>query len=742
MTKSETPKNQPAHFDESIYFPAVEFIAPAGSNYLGFTRMESKQFEQFCWFLIRKDHYFEDCQYIGGNGTKQDGIDLFARDKFDSSQLIVFECKCWKKITSTKLKEAVTRFLNGNWSKSKPKFILIVAQEELGKVSETWAEQKKILSKHEIKSELWTGLVLAEKIQHFPDIVTRFFTSTTTQKVCHDWMRKVRFDDRLHYAHSHKDQEIREIAEEFMRDAETGEILDIEKFKPENAQNANIDKVGEEFKQQLINLVNHGNFKANELAAEILKIVSQNEVLESQKSPNFKEVSAAKEIEKEEKSERIFDNDVNWTIDHPAVYIHCLKPGKRMYPTSILIKFRQENASGVDVTLRQKWLLENMLGAEGTPADHRYRPFIVGELNPESTQHTIIQMQNCRLYPPTILMGEICKVVDKLSQAVTFALLKLEKDWDAIDFPFVQTGSTTYVAVCTMPKWLWNLTLKFCNEHDVSKGSTEWHIFDQSNHSLKVFTNKVHPDFDLGFHGIFYARDDLDGANYGDSIAVMWQPPDSFEKYAVSARKWMSCDFAFGWLTGKLLPKVKEWLLEKEVSEHGIFKKVAAKKNFNDAWDQRVEIGDLRQFPLLRNERYWKVGLVGTVEQLQHSVDTHGREIYLTPENVKNLYEALIVVLKFKHGYTSYIASNLNIRDPIGTHEDIITVLRNRIDRNDLALNMLSLRYMLSAYLEAFNDNDDFLSMGNKAIVFQAMIPIMADWDKRQFFQRHMKWVE
>lgn len=614
MTKPEFPNDWPTHFNESMVFSPITSAAPAGSNKLWFQGMDYQQFEQFCWFLLQKDYHLEGCQHIGVSGTKQAGIDLFARDKFNTSQLIVFECKCWKEFNKAELKNAINNFLDSPWIRYKPKFILILAQEELGNISEAWVEQSTRLDELGIKSDVWTGKHLTARVQHFPDIVTRFFTALTAQNICHDWMRRVRFIERLHYAYAEKNKDIREIVEEFMRDTETGEIVDIEKFKLENTQNSNIDRFREELKQRLINLVNNEN--------------SEHQVNENVEDNPVKGID-------DKKNERFFYNDGNWTINHPAIYIHCLIPSKRMYPTSTLIKFSQENASGVDVTLRQKWMLEYLLGAEGTPANSKYRPFIVGEFNSKSVQHTIIQLQNCRIYPRTDMMKEICGVIDQLSQVVTSELLKLEKEWDAVGFPFVQQGGLTYVGICTMPKWLWNLILEFGVEHDVSKGKTEWHIFDQSRHSLKVFTNKAHPDFDLGYHSIFFGRDDLDGANYGDTIVVMWQPPDSIQNYAVDGRKWMPCDFAFKWLTEKLLPKVKESMLEREISKHGIFKKVTVKKDFSNAWSRGVEIGELRQFSFLRNERYWEVGLVNSIAQLQHSIDTHGREIYLTKEDVK-----------------------------------------------------------------------------------------------------------
>lgn len=458
MKRNDFPNDWPAYLTESMLFTPITSIAPVGSSGLLFKEMHEYQFEQFCWFLLQKDHYLKGCQQLGVRGTKQEGIDIFASDKFNASQLIVFECKCWKKFKRTELIEAIDKFTASPWIKYKPQFILILAQDGLGSLSKTWLEQSGRLNKIGIKSDVWTGRNLTERIQHFPDIVTRFF----------------------------------------------------------GAQNAQY----------------------------------------------------------------------------------------------------------------------------------------------------------------------------------------------------------------------------------VSNGETEWHIFDRNDYALKVLTNKTHPDFDFGYHSIFYARDDLEGANFGNSTVILWKPPDSFDRYEVANRKWMPCKVAFEWLTNKLLPRVKVWRLEQKLKEVGIFKRASTKKSFESVWDRDAEICDLRQIPLLRGKRYWKVGLLETILQLQYSTGIMRREIYLTKLEVKNIFEALLLVLSFKLGRVTDIASNLSIGHAVENHDDIIIFLRGKLEKDELAINMLSLRYLLSAFLAALNDNDDFLSQDQKKIIFQAMIPIMADQDKRQLFQRHSRWID
>ncbi|MFZ6731180.1 hypothetical protein ACO0LG_04570 [Undibacterium sp. Ji42W] len=743
MTERNIQSNWPDHLTESMYFPPIDLANPVGSNKMGFVDMGPKQFEQFCWFLIRKDYLIDDIQYVGAIGTNQDGIDLIARDKLNPSQLIVFECKCWKKFNSTRMREAIDLFLKGEWPKSNPIYILIIAQEDIGNLNKTWQKESRKLQKHGIKSFIWTGIHLAERVQCFPDIVTRFFTAPIAQYICHDWMQKVRFIERLHYAYIHEDPEIRALALQYMNDASTEEASDTEKV---NSSKSSVSKKSTkkiEFIERFHKIFSHENEEIRELAEELLRRSLTGEKYidetllqtESQNDPKSEE-------DKEEKIEKIFNNDTNWTIDHPTVYIHCLKPKKRQYPASALIKFRLENAAGVDVTLSQKWLIANMFGAEGSPIDREFRPFIISEFVHESVNHSIIQLRNCRLYPPRDKMKEICNIVDELSNVVSSALLKLENDWDAVDFPFVHQGGTTQVAICTMPKWLWKNILDFANAHDVSAGETEWHIFDQNQWYLKIFTNRFHNEFDVGYHGLFYANENLAGTNYGNSVAILWQPPNSFHDDVPDKRNWMPCLYALQWITQKLLPKVKGWIKAKEIGKPSFLRKNKVDTEFNQWWERNVEIRDLREFPFIRERRYLTIGLVNVIEKLQYSIHPNQRAIYLTTDEESKLHEALILILSFQQGHSSYIASNLGIRSTPDTHMDIINSLRERIEKKEVAMNMFALRYMLSAFLEALNDTDDFLSIGEKEVVFDALTPLMEDVDKRQFLDRHYRWVD
>jgi hypothetical protein len=178
--------------------------------------MHSKQFEQFCWWLLQRDYEIEGCQLIGGSGRYQGGIDLFAYAREDKAQLTVFECKCWKEFKAAALKDAIAHFLKGPWATPGVRFVLILAQDSLEQFAEAWYEARQALHAREILGEVWTGMDLTERIRFHPDILVRFFPDATVTMYCSEWMRRVDFWTQLQKAMVDERPAVRKLARQFV----------------------------------------------------------------------------------------------------------------------------------------------------------------------------------------------------------------------------------------------------------------------------------------------------------------------------------------------------------------------------------------------------------------------------------------------------------------------------------------------------------------------------------------------
>ena len=170
-------------------------------------------------------------------------------------------------------------------------------------------------------------------------------------------------------------------------------------------------------------------------------------------------------------------------------------------------------------------MLENFIGTPGAPLKHEYRPFING-VNPESSREKeqyIIDLKNCRCTLSTEGAKDLAYAADKFTAVFLDSLVEREKAWGASDFPFVNAEDIK-VVICTMPKWLWEEVLDFSRQHDYANGNTEWHFFDAAQGCLKPYSKETNANYKRGYHGIFYASEDLQGLTYGVEIALLWSP--------------------------------------------------------------------------------------------------------------------------------------------------------------------------------------------------------------------------
>lgn len=210
------PQDFQPHLDPLAQTEPVSGASPLGSHPLSFCNMHSKQFEQFCWWLLQREYDIQGCQLIGGSGRYQGGIDLFAFPREDKAQLTVFECKCWKEFKAAALKNAVARFLKGPWSTPGVRFVLILAQDSLEQFAEAWHEARQALHARDIVGEVWTSMDLTERIRFHPDILVRFFPDATVTMYCSEWMRRVDFWTQLQKAMVDERPAVRKLARQFV----------------------------------------------------------------------------------------------------------------------------------------------------------------------------------------------------------------------------------------------------------------------------------------------------------------------------------------------------------------------------------------------------------------------------------------------------------------------------------------------------------------------------------------------
>lgn len=438
--------------------------------------------------------------------------------------------------------------------------------------------------------------------------------------------------------------------------------------------------------------------------------------------------------------ERVDGDETHWSFNGHWIQITALLPRKRSSSGSAAIVVKKQNTSGLAIALSQEWLLKNLLSHPQAPADHSYRPFIIGPVSNTPDSEVTIDINSARLQISPDGVHAMCKALDQLTPIYIDALRRLERRWEAEGFPVTHRSSDTAVVLCSIPSRLWRNILEFANAHEAGAGDTEWHIFDFNRLYLKVFTNKQHADFEPGYHAFIHAHNESRDSNNSD-VVLTWTPPDSFESFEIAPRRWMSCTQTFHWLCQKLMPAVGDWLINKEIRSYKPWQLKPSRKSLLEIWKtHHVRVWERRQYPLLEGERYRSIGLVATTETLQSSMMDSSPRFYITSDETRKLYRALILVIKGNRGYLSYIASKLILDDRFNSRIELIDALERYIKDGPAIPSAYIVRNLLSALLEGLDDDASWLCKTDTEEIYSALIPLMKHFDIQQLVERHLRW--
>jgi hypothetical protein len=416
-------------------------------------------------------------------------------------------------------------------------------------------------------------------------------------------------------------------------------------------------------------------------------------------------------------------------------------PNKQLHSGSIAIVIKKQTTSGLTVAIPQDWLLKNIFAHIGAPAEHTYRPFIIGPVLLKPNSEITIDFRSARLQIPSDGLNVMCRALDKLVPVYTNALRALCQLWGAEGFPFIGAGDNTVVAICTIPMHLWNQILDFVREHDADAGDSKWNIFDANSNYLHIHTTKPHPDFERGYHALIRARSDLEILSYGDDVVLTWEPPNSFRKYELSVKQWMPCAETLAWIRDKLIPAVGQWLIERQLRASWPWRRSAHRKALTILWAQQTRIWEHRELSLLQDEHYRTIGLLPLIEVLQENLGSGAPQLYLTLEETRALYLGVITIMQGGRGYVPYISSRLDLKHECHSHQEIIQVMKNRICEDLPPTSAYAILCVLSAMLEGLNDSDDWLGVSDIELIYSTLKPLMYHRDIEQLFDRHSRWL-
>jgi hypothetical protein len=151
---------------------------------LPFAELSWKNLERLCLRLAEKEARVEHCQLYGVPGQAQDGIDLFARESFNSKYR-VYQCKNEARFSAAKITDAVNEFLNGAWPDKTDTFVLCIREslEPTDRAVE-FERQAERLRNRGIKLVAWDSSQLSRMLKEVPELVDDFFGRGWVEAFC------------------------------------------------------------------------------------------------------------------------------------------------------------------------------------------------------------------------------------------------------------------------------------------------------------------------------------------------------------------------------------------------------------------------------------------------------------------------------------------------------------------------------------------------------------------------------
>jgi hypothetical protein len=157
--------------------PRSEVPPPVHTNHqaLPFGSLTWEDFQKLILRLVRLEANIEHCQVYGVQGQKQEGIDLFGRQKF-SEKFRVYQCKRVADFGPADIRKAVLEFLSGNWANRTELFVLCTQDSMVPtqKAEEIEAQNRVLMGKG-ITLLPWGADELCEMLKLRPEVVNDFF---------------------------------------------------------------------------------------------------------------------------------------------------------------------------------------------------------------------------------------------------------------------------------------------------------------------------------------------------------------------------------------------------------------------------------------------------------------------------------------------------------------------------------------------------------------------------------------
>lgn len=402
-------------------------------------------------------------------------------------------------------------------------------------------------------------------------------------------------------------------------------------------------------------------------------------------------------IEKEEVYEREYEK--LFKKYKKRIGLEAILPQYDNLETECIVYFNTLKARDCMLVLDNKVVLTQLF--EGLFTDPRYgsRGFVEFDQSKYKKQDLIdldnvkIRLGNNSLKLSSEDIYVLCDVVDSYAIKYLECISAIEDTLKSYSFRLSKRKNNYKLIALSYNEW--RKLIDFTIKYDVDSGNSEWHIFDRNYHFIKVYTNKSHPKYDLGYHAFFHAEFSeemvLNPELVSKDVCVTFEYIEDLDRRGLESinenERW-SVEIACNWLVNELMPKVlgrratkRKLNKEKEIFfENSVFEKIHYCKN------KKITC---------RKDLYEIISLI----QRYFHVNPHKR-YRIKKQDFIGIYNSIILcLLRSKNADLFYICNKLNISQCY-SKEELIDSIKGLIESiEDSTINGFGIDYLFRAFL-------------------------------------------
>ncbi len=395
------------------------------------------------------------------------------------------------------------------------------------------------------------------------------------------------------------------------------------------------------------------------------------------------------------------DNEQIYKRYTDRIGLEAIMPKYNNPETRCIFYFKTIKVRDCMMLLDNKTILTELFSGLHTDPKHGARSFIDFEKSSEEIENmsyienAFIHIGNNKLRLSGDDINKFCQVIDTYADKYIETICKIEDRLNTHRYPVSKRKNNYKLIVVTNEQW--KQLIDFANEHDVDKGISKWHIFDRNRCFIKVYTNKQHNRYNIGYHAFFNCEMDEDIVLYpalaSKNICITWGLVEDVYGESIErineAESW-NADIAYRWLINELLPEV--------FGKKRTFIKKARKI------DEYLRNIDIEYISYLKYKQLHTIeDLREVIEQLQNFYHYHPHNKYRIDKiDFDGIYNSILLCLnKSEKVDLHYICGKLclyrcnSIKELIKAIETVI------IGNNEETVNGFDIDYLFRALIAA-----------------------------------------